>query len=887
MRSARPPFTVSRRTVLKAAAAGTVVGTMPVTAARADMTQAAAPGTRYQGPPRDPQTGMPIYGPWTNSLIGAGGFVTGIHTTPADPNVLYLRNDASGTYRSDNRGKFWYLIDDGTSARGASVDPRNADVLTLIKQDGIYHCARVTANFRNPELTVTDIWSHLVDQPDFAQTNGTYRGRGDVIARDPDDPDLLLAGTLSADAEQPCLFRSTDGGASWENVQGSPAGIQTTDLRFDPHHTGAVYVASQPSDRSGDASYEPGLWKSPDRGEHWVKQTNDAPIEFRFDPHVPEVLYGYFDPEDGNGTGATVRRSTDSGRTWSPIMGGLPSNARFQTIECHRGRILLLTGTQDYGATIWRLNADGTTWAVYNDGAQDTVEDSAWWATRRPTIDDVSAVAFNQADPDEWYLTSAYATYASSDAGRHWTYSSMGLEEMVTMSIAQDPSPGSATAHTAIADWMYFRLEDDGERYDIHRYPDIHILNRISVTAAEPTRIYATSANYNSDPAVGRICISDDGGDTWTSIDAKRAGLPYVTLNDSLSWYELSYGPDPDQPNPVSPAIMGLSAHPRLAGHVAAAIGGTYEQYTNTSYGGFPLGAGTGAVGVFRSFDGGASWQPVPGTLTGSVPAQTFSYYDPLALSGDGSIVLAPWYGGPLQCWDPQTEDWFIPDVDFSADAYQVAGDPNNDGRFILAVNSGVGGTYETWDGGHTWKQLLTQRTNAVAYDVHDPSRIAVALQDEPYVLYSDNYGRRFERFDQLSHQEVNMAFVADRLLVGAGTSSYYFTDLPRLVNVRVHGPVNPHAGLVSVTVSATGTFNPAQSLDIHSLRFGAEDYVTAERGARVARARRRRNGDLLLHFSVAGTHLGAGRTLARLVGRTHDGRPILGTDRISVRERG
>jgi hypothetical protein len=51
---------------------------------------------------------MPEYGAWTPTLIGAGGYVTGIHTTPADPNVVYLRNDASGTYRSDDRGGFWY-----------------------------------------------------------------------------------------------------------------------------------------------------------------------------------------------------------------------------------------------------------------------------------------------------------------------------------------------------------------------------------------------------------------------------------------------------------------------------------------------------------------------------------------------------------------------------------------------------------------------------------------------------------------------------------------------------------------------------------------------------------------------------------------------------------
>jgi photosystem II stability/assembly factor-like uncharacterized protein len=896
-------FLVSRRKLLAATAAGAAASltgrestaqASPVPAAATSVVAVpgfAVPtgptaGFTYQGPPRYGPTGMPIYGAWTHTFIGAGGYVTGIHTTPANPDVVYLRNDASGTYRSDDRGAYWYMIDDGQPARSLSVDPRDAQTVVLVKQDGIYHSTRVTAQYRHPDLTLDDVWSHPVERRNFAQTNGTFRGRGSVIDRDPTNPDVLIAGTLADASEQPCLYRSTDGGASWTQLATSPAGIQTADVHFDPHHPGTVYVASQPQDRTSSRTFVPGLWCSTDRGETWTKVTEEYPSEFRFDPDQADVLYGYFDPDIGMGVGPTVKRSTDGGRTWTPFMEGLPETG-FQLIETRPGEILLFSGEPDYGVSIWRLPAGGSTWEAYSDGNQSTVDDDAWWETRRPTIDDVSAVAFNSANPDEWYLTSTYAAYRSTDAGQHWTYSSMGLEEMVTMAVAQDPAPDSDLVHAATADWMYFRLGDRGERYEFHRYPDIHILNTLAVSPADPNRIYAASANYNSEPPVGRICISTDKGVTWTSVDAAKGGLPVVELNESLAWYEDFYGPSDGDPNPVSPAVMGLAAHPKDASYVVAAIGGTYEQYTDTSWGGFPEGTGRqGSVGVYRSTDGGATWEELPGTLTGSVPAQTFSYNDPLAMSGDGTIVLAPWFDGPLQCWDAQTGEWFVPDVDFGGDAYQVTADPSTDGRFLVAISSGQGGAWETLDGGRTWRKLVDAPVDAVAYDAHHPERIAVALEDEPHVLYSDDGGTTFEALERINDQNFafNMAFVRDRLVVGPGGSSYFFTDLPVLVAVDVTSPVRGDGhGVVEVTVRPRNGFDPTMSVDVRSLRLGAGDYATRTRGARPVGGGRVRDGSLVVRFRVDGTRFETGEQTARLVGATRDGTPLLGTTTVQV----
>lgn len=770
------------------------------------------PAATYEGPPTDPETGMPRYGRWTHTLIGAGGKTTGVYTTPANENVVYQRNDVSGTYRSDDAGDFWYQIHNGDAARGVSVDPRDEDDVVLVQRDGIHHSSRAGENYQNASVSNDDVWTHAVERETaFAHPNGTYRSQGNVVARDPTNPDRLIAGAIAGGNGVPCLYRSTDGGETWENLPNSPSGIQTVDVIFSPTTPGTVLIASRADDRSSGRTYDAGLWRSTDGGDTWsqIQPAGSEPIEMEYDPDAGD-LYGYF----GSGKyGTSVARSTDDGETWTTVNDGLPtgsnSSAAFSSLSARSGEIFLFGddgGSSTNSAVTWRLPSGESTWELYYDGDPAAVDDSNWWKTGAPGISEVAAVAFDELDPDRWYMSATYAMYRSTDAGKSWTYQSKGIEEMVGMSVVADPDPDSDIVHAGIADLQFFRLREDGRELDFHRVPDLMMNQRVTVSPDDPSRVYVGSANYATfDPVMGKICISHDRGDSWaragvtydnddaegtgevegSGADGEPTGLPA----DQAPWWDVAFAGPPPTRCPV-----GLSANPTDADHVVA-------------------GLATDSV-AYESTDGGKTWTQIPGTLQGNgdTPGSFWQIFfakgNQLAVSGDGSLVAAPKVKGPAQYYDREAAQWKTADIPFGdekGNPWHVEHDHNTPGRFLVSFIDQDGGLYETRDGGETWEKLLPDRTYAVAVDQQHPERIAVASVDEEQILLTLDSGDSWVGLEQLPSLGYgdNMTFSGERLVVGVGGSSYYTTDISDILDSSPPpAPPNLHStGHTSTTV--------------------------------------------------------------------------------------
>ena len=76
-------------------------------------------------------TGMPQYGDWTSTRIVGGGYCTGLETTAADPDRLYLRTDVGGVFRSDDGADTWYTLHDALPSNfGTSVTSWPAAICT-------------------------------------------------------------------------------------------------------------------------------------------------------------------------------------------------------------------------------------------------------------------------------------------------------------------------------------------------------------------------------------------------------------------------------------------------------------------------------------------------------------------------------------------------------------------------------------------------------------------------------------------------------------------------------------------------------------------------------------------------------------------------------------
>ena len=152
------------------------------------------------------------------------------------------------------------------------------------------------------------------------------------------------------------VFRSTDGGASFTEVDALPmvVPIFVSDIAVNPRNPQVVFQS-----RSGFSGTLPAhnIRKSVDGGATWIDSSSglaDVPVNaLAFDPVAPNTVWA--------GTDIGVYVSTDGGATWNPYTNGLPNVAVFDLVSNHAtGTILACT----HGRGAFRLALD----AIFIDG---------------------------------------------------------------------------------------------------------------------------------------------------------------------------------------------------------------------------------------------------------------------------------------------------------------------------------------------------------------------------------------------------------------------------------------------------------------------------------------------------------------------------------------
>jgi len=204
------------------------------------------------------------------------------------------------------------------------------------------------------------------------------------ITLDPNDPDTVWVGTGENVSGRHVgygdgLYRSRDGGETWERM-----GLEESEhigmIRIDPRDSNVIWVAAQGPLWS--AGGQRGLYKSVDGGETWEKLLGDDEYtganEVHLDPRDPDVVYAVTWQRYRNvaalmngGPGSGIHKSEDGGETWRELTEGLP--------EEDMGKIGLAISPQDPDvvyATIelarrtggfWRSEDGGETWEKRND----------------------------------------------------------------------------------------------------------------------------------------------------------------------------------------------------------------------------------------------------------------------------------------------------------------------------------------------------------------------------------------------------------------------------------------------------------------------------------------------------------------------------------------
>jgi len=263
---------------------------------------------------------------WSNAGIARGGRSTAAAGSDSRPLEYYFGATGGGLWKTTDGGNNWKPVTDGqissASVGAVQVCEANPDVVYIgtgetqlrgnVQQgDGVY---------RSDDAGLT--WEHL----GLVETQNIAR-----IRIHPDDCDVAWVaafGKHSTENPERGVYKTTDGGASWELTLFKSPAAGAADLVVDPNDPDVLYATIWEAWRkswglsSGGA--DSGLWKSTDGGETWT----DITATLGLDPPSPIGKMGVavsgansdrvwviveHEPDGG------VYRSDDGGRTWEHV----------------------------------------------------------------------------------------------------------------------------------------------------------------------------------------------------------------------------------------------------------------------------------------------------------------------------------------------------------------------------------------------------------------------------------------------------------------------------------------------------------------------------------------------------------------------------------------
>ena len=300
-------------------------------------------------------------------LVGPfrGGRVGAVAGDPSDPRIFYFGSTGGGVWKTTDGGVYWQNVSDGFFQR-ASV---GALALAAADPNVLYagmgeSCIRGNVSHGDGVYRSTDggkTWSHI------GLTDSRHISRIRVHPRDPNLVYVAALGHAHGPNAERGIYRSKDGGQTWEHVLFRSQDAGANDLSMDPHNPRVLYASFWEARRSpwGLTSGGPGsgLFKSTDGGDTWNELSHNknlpkglvGKIGVSASGAQPDRVFALVEAEDG-----AVFRSDDSGQTWERL--SEDRNLRKRAWYYHH----IFADPRD-AETVWVLNEEA--WKS-NDGGK-------------------------------------------------------------------------------------------------------------------------------------------------------------------------------------------------------------------------------------------------------------------------------------------------------------------------------------------------------------------------------------------------------------------------------------------------------------------------------------------------------------------------------------
>ena len=340
------------------------------------------------------------------------GRIADIAIHPNNENIWYVAVGSGGVWMTDNAGTTWKPIFDSQpvySIGSVTIDPSNPSIIWVGSGenvggrhvgygDGVYKSADGGKSWKNMGLKKSEHISEIIVHPD--DSNVVY---------------VASQGPLWSSGGDRGLFKTTDGGKTWNKILGGSEWTGVTDIMMDSRHPNIIYAATWDRHRTvaaymggGPGS---GIHRSDDNGNTWKKLSNGIPksnlgkIGIAMSYQDNDVVYAAIETDRTKGG---VYKSVNRGESWTKmsntVSGGTgPHYYQELYTSPHKFDRLYLMNVQI-------LTSD--------DGGKNFRELEG----RRQKHSDHHAIAFKDSDPDYIMVGTDAGIYESFDLAKNWHY---------------------------------------------------------------------------------------------------------------------------------------------------------------------------------------------------------------------------------------------------------------------------------------------------------------------------------------------------------------------------------------------------------------------------------------------------------------------------------
>ena len=695
------------------------------------------------------------------------GRISDMENHPTDPMIIYAGSAGGGVWKSNDAGTTFYpIFDDHAQSIGAvELDPNDPNNTIYVGTgepwprnsvsvgDGLYKSTDGGNNWKKIGLENSERIANIIVNP---------KNSNEIF--------VAVLGALWSDSNERGVYKSSDGGVTWENILYLNESTGCADLAMDPSNPNILYASMWEFRRTGWSFNSGGdnsaLYKSTDGGKNWKKIHNGFPegklgrLAIGVAKSNPNTLYTVIESEKNEDKG--LYKSVDGGENWKQMNNDFGITVRpfyFSRIvvDPKDENVIVKAGlygsiSKDGGETFENLGSmhPDIHDMVFDINNSDIIYVGTDGGVYRTWNKGVTMEIVENLPLSQFYHISVdneepYNIYGGLQDNGSWygpSFSSGGISAKDWKPVGQ--GDGFRVLRHPTKNIIYSEMQgaENVWRYDV----DNNLVKTIQPLAVKGYEEYRfnwnapieTSKNNADRLYIGSQYVhrSDDMGDTWEIIS------PDLTTNDSTKQNQENSGG-------LSMDNSGAENH--------TTIFTITESPLNENI----IWAGTDDGNIQVTKNGGKSWKNVVENVLG-VPKNTWVYHIEASVHDENTayVVFDGHTSGDMKAYAFKTTDlgktWtnIIPNDDVTGFTRNIQEDYVNKDLLFLGTELGL---YITINGGDKWSKF-TKNVPPVA--IH-----YIELQANTNDLVMGTHGRGVIIIDDISPlREINETNLSNKL---------------------------------------------------------------------------------------------------------------------------